>query len=43
MSIAIKVENLSKIYQIAEIGTGTLSRDMERWWVTKVRGKEILF
>jgi len=40
MSIAIKVENLSKIYQIGEIGTGTLSRDMERWWVTKVIGKE---
>ena len=40
MSIAIKVENLSKIYQIGEIGTGTLSRDMERWWVTKVMGKE---
>lgn len=40
MSVAIKVENLSKIYQIGEIGTGTLSRDMERWWVTKVMGKE---
>ena len=40
MSIAIKVENLSKAYQIGQIGTGTISRDLERWWTTKVRGKE---
>jgi len=26
-NIAIKVENLSKAYQLGEIGTGTLSRD----------------
>jgi lipopolysaccharide transport system ATP-binding protein len=37
--IAIKVENLSKLYQLGEIGTGTLSRDLERWWAN-VRGKE---
>ncbi|SCY39688.1 ABC transporter ATP-binding protein [Flavobacterium caeni] len=36
----IKVEHLSKAYQIGQIGTGTLSRDLERLWVTKVRGKE---
>jgi lipopolysaccharide transport system ATP-binding protein len=40
MSIAIKVENLSKAYQIGQIGTGTISRDLERWWTTTVRGKE---
>lgn len=40
MTIAIKVENLSKAYQIGQIGTGTISRDFERWWVTRVRGKE---
>lgn len=39
MSIAIKVENLSKAYQLGEIGTGTVSRDLERW-LAKVRGKE---
>ncbi len=39
MSTAIKVENLSKAYQIGKIGTGTLSRDFERW-IAKVRGKE---
>lgn len=36
----IKVENLSKAYQIGQIGTGTISRDLERFWTTKVRGKD---
>lgn len=36
----ISVENVSKIYQLGEIGTGTLSSDVNRWWVTKVLGKE---
>jgi len=31
MALAIKVENLSKIYQIGQFGTGTISRDIERW------------
>ena len=35
----IKVENLSKAYQLGEIGTGTISRDLERWWA-KIRNKE---
>lgn len=38
-NVAIKVENLSKAYQLGQIGTGTISRDMERW-VAKIRGKE---
>jgi lipopolysaccharide transport system ATP-binding protein len=38
-NIAIKAENLSKAYQLGNIGTGTISRDMERWWA-KLRGKE---
>ena len=37
---AIKVENLSKIYRLGEIGTGTISRDMERWFKTKVLKQE---
>lgn len=36
----IKVENLSKAYQIGQIGTGTISRDLERFWFTKVLGKD---
>jgi lipopolysaccharide transport system ATP-binding protein len=38
--VVIKVENVSKAYQIGQIGTGTISRDLERFWVTKVRGKD---
>jgi lipopolysaccharide transport system ATP-binding protein len=37
--IAIKVENLSKLYQLGEVGTGTISHDLNRWWA-RVRGKE---
>ena len=39
MGIAIRVENLSKAYYLGEISTGTVSRDLERWWAKK-RGKE---
>src|SRR3984885_14787626 len=39
MPVAIKVEKLSKAYQLGEIGTGTVSRDIERW-LARVRGKE---
>jgi lipopolysaccharide transport system ATP-binding protein len=40
MSVAIKVENLSKIYRLGEIGTGTISHDLERWVKMNVLGKE---
>ena len=36
----IKIENLSKIYRLGEIGTGTLSHDLNRWWAMNIRGKE---
>ncbi|HLX65657.1 MAG TPA: ATP-binding cassette domain-containing protein, partial [Puia sp.] len=39
MSVAILVENLSKAYQLGEFGTGTVSRDIERW-LARIRGKE---
>ena len=39
MAIAIRVENISKAYQLGVIGTGTISRDIERWWARQ-RGKE---
>lgn len=35
----IQVEHLSKQYRLGEVGTGTLSHDLKRWWY-KVRGKE---
>ena len=39
MNIAIKAENLSKVYRLGEYGTGTLSLDFQRWFA-RVRGKE---
>jgi len=39
MAKAIKVENLSKAYELGEIGTGTISNDLKRFWAN-VRGHE---
>jgi lipopolysaccharide transport system ATP-binding protein len=39
MSFAVKVENLSKAYQLGTIGTGTLGNDLKRWYAL-ARGKE---
>ena len=38
MKNVISVEHLSKQYDLGVIGTGTISRDLERWWA-RVRGK----
>jgi lipopolysaccharide transport system ATP-binding protein len=35
----IKVENISKLYRLGVVGTGTLRHDFNRWW-HKVRGRE---
>ncbi len=35
----IKIENLSKQYRLGQIGTGTISHDLNKWWY-KLRGKE---
>jgi lipopolysaccharide transport system ATP-binding protein len=37
--LAIKAENISKQYRLGEVGTGTLSHDLNRLWY-KMRGKE---
>lgn len=39
MDTVIKVENLSKAYQLGTFSTGTLSKDIERWWAL-FRGRE---
>lgn len=39
MSKVIKVENLSKAYQLGTFGTGTISKDLERY-IARLRGKE---
>ena len=36
--IAIEFQNISKQYALGSIGTGTLSRDLNRWWA-RIRGK----
>ena len=38
--IAIQFENVSKIYRLGVVGTGTLVHDLNRWWQTSVRHKE---
>jgi lipopolysaccharide transport system ATP-binding protein len=37
--IVVKAENISKQYRLGQVGTGTLSHDLKRWWAT-ARGKE---
>ncbi|WP_194852169.1 ABC transporter ATP-binding protein [Nonlabens antarcticus] len=37
--VILKIENLSKQYRLGNVGTGTLSHDLNRAWA-KVRGKE---
>ena len=37
--LAIKAENISKQYRLGEVGTGTLSHDLNRFW-HKARGLE---
>jgi len=38
MTTVISVENLSKVYRLGQIGTGTISYDLQLWWA-KMRGK----
>ncbi len=35
----ISVENISKIYRLGEVGTGSLAHDVNRWW-HRLRGKD---
>lgn len=37
--IILKAENISKQYRLGQVGTGTLSHDLNRWWHS-IRGKE---
>lgn len=39
MSVIIDVHQVSKQYRLGQVGTGTLSHDINRWWHL-VRGKE---
>lgn len=35
----IELNNISKLYRLGEVGTGTLSHDLNRWW-HRLRGQE---
>jgi lipopolysaccharide transport system ATP-binding protein len=37
--VAIRIENLSKQYRLGNVGTGTLTYDLKRWWA-QMRGQE---
>lgn len=36
---AIHIEDVSKLYRLGVVGTGTIAHDLNRWWA-RVRGKE---
>lgn len=38
MPAAITLENVSKMYRLGQVGTGTLAHDLNRWW-SRIRGK----
>lgn len=40
MTTVLQISNLSKIYRLGEIGTGTISHDLERWYKMKIKGQE---
>ncbi len=37
--LVLKVDKVSKYYRLGEVGTGTISHDLNRWW-SRIRGKE---
>lgn len=40
MQPVIRFENVGKLYRLGTVGTGTLSHDLRRWWITSVMHKE---
>ena len=40
MSTAIEFDNISKLYRLGLVSTGTLAKDLKRWWTVNVRRKE---
>ena len=40
MPTAIEFNNISKIYRLGLVSTGTLANDIHRWWTMNIRGKE---
>ena len=40
MSTAIEFDNISKLYRLGLVSSGTLSNDLKRWWQMNILGKE---
>ncbi len=40
MSTAIEFNNVSKLYRLGLVSSGTLSNDLKRWWQMSILGKE---
>ena len=40
MGAILQFDNISKLYTLGQVGTGTLSRDLTRWWKTAVLRQE---
>lgn len=40
MATAIEFNNISKLYRLGIVSTGTLAHDLKRWWTMNIRGKE---
>lgn len=40
MATAIEFSNISKLYRLGTVSTGTLSHDLKRWWTVNVLRKE---
>ena len=40
MTTAIEFNNISKLYRLGLVSTGTMAHDLKRWWVMNVQGKE---
>ena len=39
-NIAIEFVDVGKLYRLGQVGTGTLSNDLNRWWKTRILGRE---
>lgn len=40
MALALQIAHISKRYDLGQIGTGTVARDLQRWWITAVQKKQ---
>lgn len=40
MTTAIEFDNISKLYRLGLVSTGTLAKDLRRWWTINVRRQE---